>query len=1057
MHSSTPSLLALAGGVLLTACAPDGELRYSDHIWPGMDDPSADPWDFQGRIDVEICDGIDNNGDGIIDEGCTGTCDNFTTRLPDYWAAETCVLDGTATGFTPFPINLGASETYTTSAAVVTALSIDPAGDAHLKLRKQLLTAKLNMTFFALDDIQVTDWDGDGTPETFAELVTLADAQYDSGIDWIQNVWYNQLWEMNHAGTGMPQWYDDACSVAAEYCDGIDNDGDGLIDEDCGCIETCGDSYDNDFDGFVDEGCTACTTYQSRSKDFWTGGSCVLDGTLGLTFLPITLGSADTYTTSSAVIAAISADLAGGDPLLRLRRQLLIAKINRIAFGKGADLVADYNSDGTLETLDELIALGDTYYDSGASYLRIWVATALRTANKLGDPDPIWFRADCATDGEFCDLIDNDGDGVVDEDCGCVEACDGYDNDYDGSIDEDYPAGCPTAEICDGIDNDGDGLIDEPDATDAQDWYIDADSDTYGDLATFTHECYAPTGYVADNTDCNDANAAVYPGATDVCDGVDNNCDGTIDDQGPTLYRDKDGDSYGDPGNTTTLCSPTVTYISDNTDCDDNSALTYPGALDTCGDGIDQDCNGSEVGCYSPVGTGDASFVGESAGDQAGISAARVGDVDGDGVDDVLFGARYNDAGGTDAGAAYLFYGPVTYTGEVSLANADLKLVGNLAGDRAGRTTIGGADLNGDGTADVTIGAPNEDTSGTSAGAAYVFFGTTLSGFVDPTVAMSSADFTVYGRDAYDYLGARTSYSELTGDATVDLLLSVTGDSVSATTAGGIYVYAGPISAGSVAISDGTWAARITGETAADQIGLAVGTNGDLNGDGSGDVVVGVPRQDGASTDAGATYLVSGPLSGTIGLTAADAKINGDSTGDKLGSAVSMAGDQNADGYDDFYTTAPFDDTTASNAGSVYLVYGAATLSSLDASAISSVASAFVRGKETSGQVGSSVAGDGDHDGDGTFDLLTGANNDGPSAEGATYLYLGPVSGTLAWTDADYSFSGATAYDHTGSFVSYGGDLRSLGRDALIIGGPEADFGSSADSGKVYVVFQATP
>lgn len=1062
MTKPTVHLLIALAGLSLAACAPDqSEPReYDRYPWPGAGDPSIDPWTWEGRIDAELCDGDDNDGDGSVDEGCTGTCDLFVTRLPDDWVDMDCVMDGDATGFSPFPITLGASERYSSSAAVVAALSVDPGGDSHLKLRRHLLAMRLNAAFFGTEDFEVVDWDGDGTLETVGELLDLADAQYDTGADWLQNAWASQLREMNNLGTDLDLWFDETCASvdSAEYCDGVDNDGDGSTDEACGCIEACGDGYDNDMDGSTDEGCGAspCEDYASRAYSFWTGATCVIEGDVGFDPLPITLGGTETYSTAAEVTSALSAS-PGGDALLRLRRQLLIAKLNLAAFNLGAIEFGDVEGDGDLDSLGALVSSADALYASGASWQRASMATKLRNANAWGGDVTIYFRSDCATEAEFCDEVDNDGDGYTDEYCGCVEACDGYDNDFDGTTDEDYPDGCPAEELCDGIDNDGDGDIDEPDAVDASDWYYDGDADGYGNSAIATTACDMPTGYVDVGGDCDDTDAERNPGETDVCDDKDNDCDGSRDEDGPVWYADDDGDSFGDADSSRVDCGTPSGYVSDDQDCDDSDDTVNPDAIDYCGDGVDSDCTGSELGCYSTGSGGDAIFTGESSGDEAGISAARVGDVDGDGVDDVVIGARGNDLTGTDAGAAYLFYGPVTYAGEVSLANADLKMVGNLAGDRAGRTVIGGSDLDGDGADDITIGAPNEDTNGTSSGAAYVFFGSTVAGFSDPTVAMSAADVTYYGRDSYDYLGARTSYSELTGDATEDLLLSVTGDSVSGTNAGGIYVYAGPLSAGEWAISDGTWAARILGETANDEAGLYIGTNGDANGDGSGDVVIGVPRHDSPSTDIGATYLVAGPLSGTINLSAADAQIQGSSTEDKLGSAVSFAGDQNGDGYDDFFTTAPFEDSVASNAGAVYLVHGTALLSDLDGVDIESIAAATILGKETSGQIGSSVAADGDHDGDGVNDLLTGANNDGPEAEGATYLFYGPVSGSLLWSGADYSLAGESPYDHTGSFVSFGGDLRGLGRDTLIVGGREADFEGSADNGKVYLIFEATP
>ena len=123
-------------------------------------------------------------------------------------------------------------------------------------------------------------------------------------------------------------------------------------------------------------------------------------------------------------------------------------------------------------------------------------------------------------------------------------------------------------------------------------YYRDADDDGYGDPDNTTTASSQPSGYVTDNTDCNDANAAINPGATEICDGVDNNCDGNIDEGvGNTYYQDNDGDGYGNPSNTIQACSAPSGYVSDNTDCDDSNAGIHPGATEIC-DTVDNDCDG---------------------------------------------------------------------------------------------------------------------------------------------------------------------------------------------------------------------------------------------------------------------------------------------------------------------------------------------------------------------------------------------------------------------------------------------------------------------------------
>jgi len=126
-------------------------------------------------------------------------------------------------------------------------------------------------------------------------------------------------------------------------------------------------------------------------------------------------------------------------------------------------------------------------------------------------------------------------------------------------------------------------------------WYADVDGDGFGNAASSTQDCSLPAGYVSNNTDCNDGNIFVYPGAAEQCNGIDDNCDGSTDEgcNTFTFYFDNDGDGYGDPGNSVTQSNPTPPsgYIAASGDCNDNNNAIHPGAAEACNN-IDDNCNG---------------------------------------------------------------------------------------------------------------------------------------------------------------------------------------------------------------------------------------------------------------------------------------------------------------------------------------------------------------------------------------------------------------------------------------------------------------------------------
>ena len=174
--------------------------------------------------------------------------------------------------------------------------------------------------------------------------------------------------------------------------------------------------------------------------------------------------------------------------------------------------------------------------------------------------------------------IDADGDGFSDE-----EDCD----DTDPDINPD------ALEICDGLDNNCDGQIDEdlPLAT----YYADTDGDGYGDINNPLELCEITDGYVSNSTDCNDLESNVYPDAPEVCDGIDNNCNGDIDeDLLISFYEDADMDGFGNIDVSILSCTQPAGYVSDNSDCDDSNAQINPEADEILNNGIDENCDGMD-------------------------------------------------------------------------------------------------------------------------------------------------------------------------------------------------------------------------------------------------------------------------------------------------------------------------------------------------------------------------------------------------------------------------------------------------------------------------------
>jgi hypothetical protein len=149
-------------------------------------------------------------------------------------------------------------------------------------------------------------------------------------------------------------------------------------------------------------------------------------------------------------------------------------------------------------------------------------------------------------------------------------------------------------EICDEIDNNCDGQTDELGAYGETQYFLDFDEDTFGDATNIQYACAQPIGYVEDDTDCDDQSSTIAPNSDEVCDGVDNDCDGETDENTavdkPTWYLDYDNDGYGNPAFLLEMCNAPSGYVDNSQDCADTDPLIYPTASEVC-DEIDNDCD----------------------------------------------------------------------------------------------------------------------------------------------------------------------------------------------------------------------------------------------------------------------------------------------------------------------------------------------------------------------------------------------------------------------------------------------------------------------------------
>lgn len=697
----------------------------------------------------------------------------------------------------------------------------------------------------------------------------------------------------------------------------------------------------------------------------------------------------------------------------------------------------------------------------------------------LGDDasDPIWTCAPISgyvDNHDDCDDIradrptvafqDGDGDGFgggLPSRATCVPA-DGYVFDSTDCDDRDADTwpGAPELDCSSDIDRNCDGSVG------AQ----DADGDGFPACA-----------------DCDDRTAALSPAVLETCNGVDDDCDRSIDEDavdGVTWYPDVDHDGYGADAGVETGCTAPPATVAIGGDCDDTSRSVHPGAGEDCRTAGDDDCDGAwneggALHCTTFYRDADGDAFGAGVGQcqcapddtwasrdsqDCDDSDAAVNpdstEVPGDGVDQdcdgldslvlPLAGIAILGVTGDSAASSLSLAGDQTADGvpdllvgapegefglgeaavisgttaaDLDITGAPARLVADLSGDEAGLAVAGGVDLDDDGWPDLVVGAPG---AGGTDGAVYLYSGPTVG-----SLALSDATTSVLGSPGEALGGVVATAGDVTGEGVGDALIGSPGWDASV----GRVLIMDALAAGNLPADEVP--TQLRGGVAAEAFGCSVGSAGDLDGDGLADIAVGARDSSLGAWRGGAVYLFGGPATGILPADSADGVLVRAFGNAAAGAAMVVPGDVDGDGRDDLLVGGD---------GAAWLV----TTGLASAGDLSAAATTFTGDSRDGFGVAMTAA---DLNGDGQIDIVIGADAARGSREdsGLVWVFLEPGAGAFTTGDAALRILGAGVGDGAGAALLSPGNLDGDACDDLVVGAPGSDLGGR-DAGIAWLV-----